>query len=457
MTERSLDVRAELDEAPLRSFHWMLVSLVFAAILFDGYDILAPAYVIHFVAKPWGLAPSQQGFLVSAGLIGVAVGSICHGVIADRVGRRPTMIGGLLISGVFSLATAVAATSFESFVLLRAVTGLGLGVVMPLGTAYINEYLPNSSRFRLASLAAAGFSLGGVAASVIGILFTQQHGWQVLFYVGSGAGIIGLLFIAVFPESTEYLVAHGRSEQAARLMARLRPERAELYRELGFDELRPAAAAPRGDWLVPVRKPFVVSTIALWLSAFLLLFVNYGLSTWTPNLMVARGDGFALGFGFGAALHSVPFLGGIVCGYVADRWLGRRAGLAVWCGLGALATLGMVITYNPILNIIAIAAAGFFLIGGQLMLNNTCAMTYPVNARGTGTGYMLGIGRLGGILGPYIGGALLGSFGTADVLFYAAAAAGLLAMLCAAFITTSNWQRDKSVTTDPVAASHEPS
>jgi MFS family permease len=449
MSEHLIDVRAELDAAPLRPFHWKLVGLVFLAILFDGYDILAPSYVIHFVARPWALSPSQQGFLVSAGLIGVAVGSVSHGVVADRIGRRPTMIGGLLVSGVFTLLTALLADSFTSFVLLRGITGVGLGVVMPLGTAYINEYLPDGSRFRLASLAAAGFSLGGVLASVIGILFSERHGWQVLFYVGAAAGLVGLLFLAVFPESTEYLVAHGHTERAARLMARIRPERAPAYRELPFAETRPPGRRrPRGDWLLPLSRPFAVSTAALWISAFLLLFINYGLSAWTPNLMVQRGAGFALGFGFGAALHSVPFLGGIACGYVADRWLGRRAGLALWCGLGALATLSMVVTHHPVLNIVAIAAAGFFLIGGQFMLNNTCAMTYPVNARGTGTGYMLGVGRLGGILGPYIGGALLGVFGTADVLFYAAAAAAVLTMLCAGFITASARR-----TTAPVPAS----
>jgi MFS family permease len=451
MPDREIDVRAEMDEAVLTRFHWLLVVLVFVAIAFDGYDILAPSYVIHFVGKAWALSPSQQGFLVSAGLIGVAIGSVSHGVIADRFGRRPTMIGGLLISGLFSLVTALVADSFGSFVLLRLVTGLGLGVIMPLGTAYINEYLPDKSRFRLATLAAAGFSIGGVGASVIGILFSQQYGWQVLFYVGSGAGVVGLLFLAVFPESTEYLVAHGRTEEAARLMARLRPDRAALYRDGRFAEIHPAGrpgsprgsrSPARGDWRVPLSRPFLVSTLALWVSSFLLLFVNYGLSAWTPNLMVARGDGFALGFGFGAALHSVPFVGGIVCGYLADRWLGRRGGLALWCGLGALTTLSMVVTYHPILNIIAIALAGFFLIGGQFMLNNTCAMTYPVHARGTGTGFMLGFGRFGGILGPYIGGALLGAFGTPDVLFIAAAVAGTLTMACAAFIANTKVRPD---------------
>lgn len=427
-----IDVRRELDEATLRPFHWGLVALVFLAILFDGYDVVAPSYVIQFVAKPWHLAPSESGFLVSAGLIGVMVGSLAHGIVADRVGRRPTMIAGLLVSGVFSLLTALFATSFTSFVVIRLVTGLGLGVVMPLGTAYINEYLPERQRFRLASLAAAGFSLGAVVASVVGIVFT--HRWQALFYIGSGAAVVGLIFLAVFPESTEFLVAKNRTAEAARLLAKLRPERASVYSGTPFAEPGPRA---RRDWLLPLRRPYRVATIALWLSSLFLLFDNYGLTAWTPTLMVERGAGFALGFSFGAALHSLPFVGGILCGYVADRWLGRRVSLVLWCGIGAAAALSVVLTHNAVANVVAIAAAGFFLIGGQFMLNNVCAMTYPVQARGTGIGYMLGFGRIGGILGPYLGGVTLGAVGGTDALFVLAAIAGALVMISGGFIGNS--------------------
>lgn len=424
-----IDVRKELDEARLRAFHWGLVVLVFAAILFDGYDIVAPSYVIQFVAKPWHLSASESGFLVSIGLIGVMLGSLSHGIAADRIGRRPTMIAGLLLSGTFSLLTALFANSYGSFVVLRLLTGLGLGVVMPLGTAYINEYLPERHRFRLASLAAAGFSLGAVVASIVGIVFTSR--WQALFYVGSGAAVVGLLFLAVFPESTEFLVAKRRTAEAARILARLRPERATVYSGTSFAEAAPRA---RRDWLLPLRRPYRVATMALWLSSLFLLFDNYGLTAWTPTLMVDRGAGFALGFSFGAVLHSIPFVGGILCGYVADRWLGRRVSLVLWCGLGAAATLSVVFTRDPVANVVAIAAAGFFLIGGQFMLNNVCAMTYPVEARGTGIGYMLGVGRIGGILGPYLGGVTLGAVGGTDALFVLAAITGALVMVTGAFI-----------------------
>lgn len=440
IAEPAIDVRTELDEATLRPFHWLLVGLTFLAITFDGYDILVPSYIIRSVAKPWHLSPAASGFLVSAGLIGVMIGSLSHGVVADRFGRRPTLIGALILAGIFSLITALVARSYESFIVLRLCTGIGLGVVMPLGTAYINEYLPSASRYRLASLAAAGFSLGGVLASIMGIVLIPRFGWPALFYFGALATVVGLVFLAIFPESTEFLVSRGRMAEAAKLMARVRPDRAAAYRDTPFAPI--IHAAPRAkradrDWLIPIRAPYTLATIALWVSSFFLLFDNYGLTTWTPNLMVQRGYGFALGFGFGAVLHSLPFVGGILCGYVADRWLGRRFSLALWCGLGALATISVVLTHNTALNVVGVAAAGFFLIGGQFMLNNVCAMTYPVHARGSGTGYMLGVGRLGGILGPTIGGVVLGAFGNTDSLFVLTAIAGALTMVTGLFIIST--------------------
>jgi MFS family permease len=438
MSAARLDVRAELDGARARPFHWLLVGLVFAATLFDGYVVAIPSYVIPFVAKPWHLSPSASGLLVSAGLIGVVIGSFLHGTIADRLGRRPVMIAGLLISGVFSLATAIAGQSYGSFLWLRLATGVGLGVIMPLGTAYINEYLPARSRYRLASLATGGISLGAVLASVLGIVCTPRYGWPSLFAIGA-AGIVLAAGCAVwFPESTEYLVSRGRTEQAARLMSRVRPDRAELYRDSPEWSVESSRGDRKRDRLLPLRRPYTVTTVALWCGSFFLLFINYGLAAWTPNLMLQRGDGFATGFGFGAALHSLPVLGGLACGYAADRWLGRRVSFSVWCGLGSLSLLSLLLTHQPVANLAAVAAAGFFLIGGQFMLNNVCAMTYPVWARGTGTGYMLGFGRFGGILGPYISGALLGVFVNRDLPFLAAAIAAALAMLTGAFLTATD-------------------
>jgi MFS family permease len=427
----SPDVRTELDEAPLRPFHWLVVCLVGLATMLDGYDTFIPSYMIHFVAQPWRLSPSAAGFLVSSGLIGFGIGSLTHGVIADRIGRKPTLIAGLLVAGVFSALTAALATSFESFVVLRMVTGLGLGVLMPLGTAYLNEYLPRRVSNRLATLGATGFAVGGMLAAVLGVALTRDGDWRALYYVGGAAAVLGPIYLAVFPESAEFLVAHGRTRQAARLLARIRPDRAELYRSAG---LAITAPPPARDLRLVLAPSYRRRTLVLWASSFLLLFDVYGLSAWTPQLMIQRGHGFVIGYSFGAVLQGMSIVGAIVGGVIADRYLGARRGLMVWCGLGAASALLMAFTGSLAGSVIAIAGAGLFILGGQFLLNNVCAVTYPVQARSTGEGLMLGVGRAGGILGPYLGGGLLGAFGGTSVLFVAVAVAAALAVVSVSFV-----------------------
>lgn len=423
------DVRQELRTAPLRPFHWLVVCLVITATLFDGYDTFIPSYMIHFVIKPWHLSPGAAGFLVSSGLIGFGVGSLSHGIVADRVGRRPTFIAGLLVAGVFSVLTGLLGTSFSSFVALRALTGLGLGVLLPLGTAYVNEFMPARVHNRIAVLAGAGFALGGVLAAGLGVALTANGNWRSLFYVGGAAAVLGLIYLAVFPESAEFLVLRGKIDRAAKVMARIRPDRAELYHDL-TTSVRPS----RHDWRLPLARNYRVRTIALWASAFLLLFDVYGLSTWTPQLMIERGHGFATGYVFGAVLQITSIVGAMIGGFVADRFLGARRALMLWCALGALATLVVAFTGATAVDVIGVAGAGLFIIGGQFLLNNICAVTYPVQARGTGEGLMLGFGRAGGILGPYIGGSLLGVFGGTAVLYVSVAIAAVLAVITTSFV-----------------------
>lgn len=443
MSMQTLEVRRELDQAPTRGFHWVLVVLTFVAILFDGYDTFTPVYVIHFVVEPWGLSSAQAGFLMSSGLIGFAIGSVTHGVIADRIGRRPTLIAGLLIAGLFSLLTGLFGHSFAPFVGLRVVTGLGLGVLMPLGTAYINEYLPSRVRQRMAAIGQFGFSVGAVLASLTGILFTRSLGWPILYWIGSGAIVVAAVYLVVLPESVEHLVGRGHQQRAIQLLSRIRPQRAADYAGAHLQ----VGARPSGrDWKLPVRPQYRAISVALWISSFLLLFDIYGLSSWTPELLIERGLGFAAGFGSGAILQGLSLIGGLVCAYLIDRRIGRHWALGTWCGLGALSAVVVAFADTTVSNLVLIGAAGFFIIGAQYVLNNECAMSYPVHARGTGQGYMLGFGRIGGIAGPYIGGVLLGGIGGTSVLFVAAAVAAAIATVSTSCLTRLTNKRTSTAT-----------
>ncbi|MGP4016272.1 MFS transporter [Saccharopolyspora sp. 5N708] len=425
MAQTEIDVREELDEAGMRPLHWWVVVLALLAITIDGYNTMVTPYVIPFVQHTWQLSGAESGLLVSSALIGVMVGSLGQGVIADRIGRKPTLIAGLIISGGFSVLTALLVDSLSGFVALRFLTGVGLGVIMPLCAAYINEFLPRNLRHRIATISLAGFAVGGIIAPVLGIVLAQDLGWQVLLHIGGISVLLGIGYLAVFPESVEYLAARGRKREAITLLSRLRPDRAAAYAQAGGN-IRTAGEqgqrTPRA-WLIPMGPKYLITTLALWTTSFFVLFDNYGLITWAPNIMLARGYGFSGSLFFAISFELCSIVGGFACGYVADKWLPQRISMIVWLVLGSLCAVVLVTVTDPIISLISVSATGFFIAAVLYPLNNVTAMSYPVNARSTGVGYMLGVGRLGGILGPYICGALPGP----SAVFIATTIAGFLA------------------------------
>jgi len=424
-----VDIHQELAGAVVTPLHMTLGVLVTLITLFDGYDTFNPSYVIHYVMQPWGLAPSQAGLLVSSGLIGFLFGAMGHGIIADRFGRRGTLLAGLWIVNVLTLLTAIFATDFWSFCTLRLVTGLGLGVLLPLGTTFINELAPQrlSNRFSLWGVT-LGWSLGGVLAGLVGVYLTPSYGWQVLYYVGALSIPLTLVVHAVLPESPKFLAARGRIEELRALMARLRPERSGIYANATFRSADKTAARNTIAALLTPRYRRVSLTI--WVTAFLTLFAIFGLVSWIPTVMIKRGESFASGFGYGALMQATSFVGGLTLATLADRGLASTPRLlGAWWIIGGLAVGALVFVNGHAFNFSMVAIAGFCVIGAQHVLNNFTANSYETNFRASAVGMELGVGRIGGILGPYVIGLLQQATGGPDAVFWAISGAAIVAAL----------------------------
>ena len=405
MADHGIDVHDELANAKVSGFHMRLGLIMGLLTLFDGYDTFNPAYVIHYVAGPWGLRGGQAGLLISSGLIGFLIGSAVHGIVADRFGRRGTLLGGLWITSIFTLLTAIFADSFLSFCALRLCTGLGLGVLLPLATTYINELAPRrvTNTFALWGVA-LGWALGGTVAGLVGVFATPAFGWKALYWVGSMSFLLLPFLHAQLPESPKFLVLKNRSEEIRALLRRLRPERASFYASAGI------AMARRHELDNPVSvlltQKYRRTTLSIWLSAFLSLFCIFGLTGWIPTVMMQRGETFSASFGFGAVMQIMSFLGALVLGHLIDR-LGKSRGLlAVWWAIGGLAVLALVAFNSHIVNVTAVAVAGCCILGAQFVLNNFTAASYETGVRATAVGMELAIGRVGAILGPLVAGTL---------------------------------------------------
>jgi len=409
--------------------------------------------VIHYVAKPWHLAPGQAGWLVSSGLIGFMIGSVLQGKFSDRYGRRATLLGALWIVTIFSFLTAALGRSFFSFCGLRLLTGLGMGALLPLGVTYVNEYAPR----RLANTFsmwgwALGWATGGIVAAAIGIYLTPMFGWQALYYAASLSIVLVLVCHAVLPESLQFSAMRGDWQGIAQILCRLNPSRGARYSEPGaqFVFQEPSDQIASVSLLLSPR--YRRTTISVWVAAFFILFGIWGLSGWVPTAMMQRGEGFATSFSFGALIQAMAFVGGLLCGYVADHARRDREAMAVWW-LGGALSVSMLVLFNVhVLNVICVGAAGFCILGGQNVLNNFTAASYDTEVRGTGVGMMLGVGRAGGILGPYVTGLLQQHTPGTAGLFVAIGAASLIGGIAIVFASPKP-SRELAATASPIRAS----
>ncbi len=428
-SQPEIDVHEELAGAAVTPLHKALGVLITLITLFDGYDTFNPAYVIHYVMQPWGLAPSQAGLLVSSGLVGFLFGAMGHGMVADRFGRRSTLLAGLWIVNVLTLLTALLATDFLSFCALRFLTGLGLGVLLPLGTTYINELAPQrlSNRFSLWGVT-LGWSLGGVAAGLVGVFLTPQYGWQILYFVGALSIPLTLVVHAVLPESPKFLAVHGRIDELRALLSRLRPERLAAYQSGAF---RVAGKSARQNTIAALLAPrYRRVSLTIWVTAFLSLFAIFGLTGWIPTVMLKRGETFAASFGFGALMQATSFFGGLALAMLADRGFASTPRLlGGWWAVGGLAVGALVFVNGHGFNLAIVAIAGFCIIGAQHVLNNFTANSYETGFRASGVGMELGVGRVGAILGPYVIGLLQQVTGGPDAVFWAIGGAAIVAAL----------------------------
>lgn len=408
-----------------RSMHplrWLVVGLCGLALVFDGYDLVVYGTTVAALRREWGITGAEAGFIASLSLVGMLVGALGIGTLTDLLGRRRTLIGAVVL---FSAAMPLCALAQGpgTFAALRLVAGLGLGGVMPIASALVTEYAPPGRRNLTYVLMQSGYAVGGVLAASLALAVVPEHGWRPMYVVG---GLPLLLFLPValrlLPESVEYLAARGRTEEAAQLAARL-----------GMQVPAPAEAAEeqRGGIGVLFSRPFVVPTLLFWAMTFCALLLIYGLSTWLPDIMREQGYPLGSALSFLLAFNLGSIAGSAMGGLAADRF-GSVPVIATTFALGGLAILGLASDPGRFGLYLLCAVGGYGTIGAQNLINPFVTRAYPQHARATGVGWSLGIGRLGAILGPAVGGLVLDSDLGPDWNFYlfaSVAGLGLLATL----------------------------
>ncbi|PLV19149.1 MFS transporter [Pseudomonas guariconensis] len=424
---RTLDVQAIIDNARFTPFHWMVMAWCGLLLIFDGYDLFIYGVVLPVIMKEWGLTPLQAGALGSYALFGMMFGALAFGSLADRIGRKK---GIALCFALFSGATILNgfASSPDEFGIYRFIAGLGCGGLMPNAVALMNEYAPKRLRSTLVAVMFSGYSLGGMLSAGVGIYLLPRFGWESMFFAAALPLLLLPVILYYLPESIGFLVRQGRVKDACALLKRVDPD-CDVQAD---DVLQVSERKAKGASVAALfREGLAVRTLALWLAFFCCLLMVYALSSWLPKLMANAGYSLGSSLSFLLALNFGGMAGAIFGGWLGDRYNLVKVKVAFFLAAALSISLLGVNSPMPVLYGL-IFIAGATTIGTQILLYAGAAQLYGLSVRSTGLGWASGIGRNGAIVGPLLGGALMGINLPLQLNFIAFAIPGAIAALAMA-------------------------
>jgi AAHS family 4-hydroxybenzoate transporter-like MFS transporter len=424
----TVDVAAFIDQQPVSGFQIKLLVTCAAVLFLDGFDTQAIGYVAPALAKEWGLSKAALGPVFSAGLFGLMLGALIFGPLADRIGRKKIIIFSTLAFGIGTLATSFVG-DVNTLLVIRFLTGLGLGGAMPNAVAMTSEFSPHRRRATMVMIMFCGFSVGAALGGLLAAWLIPHFGWRSVFVVGGAAPLLLVPILAWrLPESVRFLALTGRAHQrVAQLLALVNPKAA-------FAEATQFIVHEPGLAGIPVLHLFrdgrTLVTLLLWVVFFMSLLDLYFLANWLPTVLNDLGASVSSAAVIGSMLQVGGVVGTFALGSVIDRFSFRALALVYFAAVFAVGAIGQ-LGHSVALVTLAIFAAGFCIVGGQIAANALAATYYPTSVRATGVGWALGIGRVGSIVGPLVGGALLTAKWSAGSVFIAAATAALCAALAA--------------------------
>ncbi|MDQ0141323.1 MFS transporter [Cupriavidus necator] len=405
-----------------------VIMMCFLTLVADGYDLIVyGATLPRLLEEPgWGLTPAAAGMIGSWTLAGLMVGMGAAGPLSDRVGRRKLIMAGVLWFSIGSILCALAPSPF-SLGAARFFTGIGLGGVVPSAVALTVEYAPPQRRQLYNALTLTGYSVGGVICALLAITLLQEQGWRTLYALGALYALILPAMYLWLPESVSFLVEHNRIDEARILAARHSLDLERIMREQRAQALHARASGARGYRLL-ATDALRTSALLFALVSFCVQLIVYGLNAWLPQLM--RKAGYPLG-------SSLQFLlvmqFGAVVGMIGGAWLADRLGskrvIIPFFVIGGLSLLALSQKLEFGWLMLAVFGAGIGSIGTTTLIYGYIATHFPASCRGSALGASQAFGRFGSILGPLIGGWIVGSNLALHWNFYAFVVPAVVAIM----------------------------
>ena len=402
--------------------------LLWIAVLLDGFDMVVIGAVLpSMIEDPaWQVTAAEGTQIVTAGLVGMTIGALAIGTLTDKLGRRWVMIVAVLAFSLLTLAMGFAG-SVWLLMLLRFFAGVGLGGCLPTAISTVTEFRGRAKAGSSTTTVMTGYHVGAVLTALLAIIMIEPFGWHSLFIVGAVPGLIlAPVMYFLLPESPQYLLAKGHVAEAEKIAGRYG---IELSDELDRDAAEAAQSEKQRSSLASLLTPtYRRNSLAVWGASFMGLLLVYGLNTWLPQIMRAADYDLGNSLGFLLVLNVGAVVGLIIAGKVSDTHSPRRTGL-VWFVASAV-FLALMAIKLPLLGLyVVVFITGVFVFSSQNLVYAFVGENHPSNMRATAMGFSAGIGRLGAISGPMLGGLLI-SLGMAHPWgFFAYAAVGLLGAL----------------------------
>lgn len=399
-----LDVRELINTQPLSRYQKLVIFLGFAVIALDGFDIAIMGFIAPVLKQEWGVSNHELGFVISTALIGLALGAMFSGPLADWLGRKKIIINSVFFFGFWTVATAFS-QNIEQMIFFRFMTGLGLGAAMPNISTLVSEYAPERKRSFIITVIFCGFTFGAAIGGFTASWLIPLYGWHSLMALG---GILPLVFVPILlwklPESVRFLVIkQAPARQICAILQRLYP--GKISDNVSF--VLPTQPVSGNAMRIVLSPQYRFGTLMLWLVYFMGLFLVYILGSWLPTLVKEIGLTVSQAAIMTAIYQAGGTVGSLFAGWLMDRINPHRALGAIFA-VGGLVTMaiGFAAASFTLLCLLALIS-GACLNGANTGMNALSARFYPTQARATGSSWMHGVGRIGAILSAFAGAEML--------------------------------------------------
>lgn len=369
--------------------------------LFDALDVGILSFVVAALAVDWNLTPTQMGWIGSVNSIGMAVGAVVCGILADKYGRKNVFMWTLLI---FSLASGLSAftTTLTAFLILRFIIGAGLGGELPVASTLVSESVAPHERGRIVVLLESFWAAGWILAAIISYFIIPEYGWRVALVLTAIPALYAVYLRLKLPDSKKY--------------------------EAISKEARPTVMQNiKTVW----TKKYARATTMLWVLWFMVVFSYYGMFLWLPSVMVMKGFSLIQSFEYVLIMTLAQLPGYFTAAWLIEK-MGRKWVLAVYLTGTALSALAFGFATDATMLVIFGMLLSFFNLGAWGAMYAYTPENYPTIIRGTGVGLAAGIGRVGGVIGPLIVGSLTAAgygLGPIFTIFAIAIAIAVIAVL----------------------------